>query len=243
MEKVIILGVSGSPRKNANTAKLINKALEGAAGVPGVETEFYEMAKKRYHHCTGCYHCLKTGQCIYKDDFQEFVKSYFQADGIIWGAPVYHMAVPGSMKAMLDRFSNALLANSLKRSRSFPRFNKVCGVLTVGAVRYGGQDMVCSFLVNSSLMMNNIAVAGDTSLGNYIGAVGYVGVPTPEPIDRIKRLKSRDVVLHDEKGLELAANLGKRVAEITRIVKAGMSALRKELPGEYFPAWEDLEWD
>lgn len=234
METVKVLGIVGSPRKNGNTAKLMEKALEAARAVPGVETELYEMAGKKFHHCTGCLSCLETGACAFKDDFQDLVRRYMEADGVIWGAPVYHMAVPGLMKGALDRFGNSVLCNYLAQGKEIPRFGKVCGVLTIGATRYGGQDLVMSFLVNSSLLMNGVVVAGDTILGNYIGATGYTGGPSPE------QLKSKDVVLQDEEGLTCVSNLGKRVAETTRIVRAGMSALEKELPSEYFYSWKEL---
>lgn len=234
MQKAKVLGIVGSPRKNANTAKLVLKALDGAMSVPGINIEFYEMAGKKFHHCMGCFHCLKTGACAFKDDFQDFVKRYFEADGVIWGAPVYHMAVPASMKAAIDRFGNSTLCNFTKRGEQLPRFSKVCGVLTVGADRHGGQDMVMSFLVNSSLIMNGVVVSGDTMLGNYIGAAAYTGGPSPE------QTKSKDLVLHDREGMMCAENLGKRVAEMTKIVKAGMLAVKDELPSEYFYTREEL---
>jgi hypothetical protein len=34
--------------------------------------------------------------------------------------------------------------------------------------------------------------------------------------------------------LRCAANLGKRVAEMTKIIRAGISVLKEELPEEYF---------
>lgn len=237
MDKVKILGIVGSPRKKGNTAKLVAKALEGAMSVPGIETELYEMAGKKMHHCIGCWKCLDTGACVWKDDFQDFVRRYLEADGVIWGSPVYHMAAPANMKAGIDRLGNAVFCNFLRRGKEIPRFGKVCGVLTIGATRYGGQDLVMSFLVNSSLLMNGIVVSGDTILGNYIGATGYTGGPSEE------QLRSKDVVLQDEEGISCVTNLGKRVAETTRIVKAGKSALEKELPEEYSYSWEELGWD
>jgi multimeric flavodoxin WrbA len=232
MQTVRILGVAGSPRKNGNTAKLVKKALEGCTSVPHVETEFYEMAGKKIHHCIGCLRCLKTGACAFKDDFQDFITRYMDADGVIWGSPVYHMAVPASMKAAIDRLGNSFINNFMKRGEEVPRLSKVCGVLTIGDSRYGGQDLVLSFLVNSSLLMNGVVVSGDTLLGNYIGATGWTGGPG--------RGISKDAVLKDEEGMKCVANLGKRVAEMTRIVRAGVSALEKELPGEYFYTWKEL---
>jgi multimeric flavodoxin WrbA len=236
MQNVKILGIVGSPRKNGNTAKLVARALEGAKGVPGVEVEFYEMAGRKIHHCTGCLKCLDTGACAFKDDFQDFVRQYLQADGVIWGAPVYHMSVPANMKAAIDRLGNAVFCNFLSRGKDIPRFGKVCGVLTIGATRYGGQDLVMSFLVNSSLLMNGIVVSGDTIMGDYIGATGYTGGPSAE------QLRSKDVVLQDTEGLQCVENLGKRVAETTRLVKSGFEVMEKEMPSEYFYSWEELGW-
>ena len=234
MQKVKILGIVGSPRKNGNTAKLVKRALQAAAGIPGSETELYEMAGKKVHHCTGCLRCLETGDCRFKDDLQDFMRRYMGSDGVIWGAPVYHMAVPGSMKCAIDRMGNMSLCRSIAQGQELPRFNKVCGVLTIGATRYGGQDMVMSFLVNSALLMNGVVVSGDTWLGNYIGAAAYTGGCTPE------QLRSKKVVLQDTEGMDCAENLGKRVAEMAKIVKAGLAAVKDELPSEYFYTWKEV---
>ena len=233
MQKAKVLGVVGSPRKNANTAKLVERALEGAMSVPGIETELYQRAGKKFHCCMGCYHCLETGGCVFKDDFQDFVRKYMEADGIIWGSPIYHMSITGLMKNVIDRLGNSTLCNWLKRGVDIPRLSKVCGTLTIGATRYGGQDLVNTCMIQSSLLMNGVAVSGDTILGNYIGAAAYTGVISPE------QLRSKDVVLKDKEGMMCAENLGKRVAEMTKIVKAGIEAVKDELPSEYVYDWEE----
>jgi multimeric flavodoxin WrbA len=243
MQTVKILGIVGSPRRNANTAQLVKKALEGAMSVPNVETELYEMAGKTFHPCIADYKCYRDGDCVYKDDLQDFVKKYIEADGIILGAPVYHMSVPATMKAALDRLGNIIMCNYLRQDKEAPRLNKVCGTLTLGAARNGGQEMTMNFLINSSLLNNGVVVSGDTALGNYIGAAASHYGLIPAEVDRYDRLMSKDVILEDKKGVELATNLGIRVAEMTRIVRAGISALEKELPSEYFYSWEDLHWD
>lgn len=243
MQEVKVVGFSGSPRKNGNTAKLVEKALEGAASVPGVKAEFYDMGGKEYHICTGCFSCLRTGVCKYQDDFQDFANKYMEADGVIWGSPIYHMSVSGHLKNALDRLGNSLVSYFLIKKKDFPRFSKVNGVLTVGATRHGGQDFVNNFMILSSLVMNGIVVSGDTILGNYIGAAGYTG--EPECVAAYPTLEQqmmrKDVSLKDTEGVNLSINLGKRVAEMTMIVKTGMSALQQELPGEYSFNWEKLK--
>jgi multimeric flavodoxin WrbA len=225
MSGIRILGIVGSPRKDGNTAKMVERALAGASAVTGVETEVYELAGKKIHHCIGCYKCLEKGRCVFEDDLYEFGRKYMEADGIIWGAPVYHMSIPASMKALLDRFGNMLLCRYLGQLQDVPRFNKVCGVLTNGASNYGGQDFALSLLINSCLIMNGIVVSGDTIRDSYIGAAAFTG-QAPDPL-------AKDNVVKDEKGLACAESVGKRVAEMARIVKAGMKILKNELPEEY----------
>ena len=235
MQKVKVLGVVGSPRKNGNTAKLVKRALKGVMSVPGIETELYELAGKKIHHCTGCLNCAETGACVFKDDFPDFVTRYMQADGIIWGSPIYHMSITGLMKNAIDRLGNSTLCNWLRRGLDMPRLSKVCGTLTIGAHRYGGQDLVNLFMIQSSLVMNGVVVSGDTILGNYIGAAANTGGAT------LERIRSKDAVLEDKEGLMCAENLGKRVAEMTKIVKAGLLAIKDELPSEYFYVWDEAQ--
>jgi multimeric flavodoxin WrbA len=230
MNKITILGISGSPRKNGNTAKLVEKALEGAGSVAGVETELYQLAGKKIHHCIGCYKCIEKGRCVFEDDLYEFGEKYMAAEGVIWGSPVYHMSIPASMKALLDRFANMLLCRYLSRMKDVPRFSKICGVLSNGASPYGGQDMVLSLLINSCLLMNGMVVSGDTIKDSYIGAAAFTG-QAPDPL-------ANDNVLKDEKGLESAKSVGQRVAEMTCIVKAGMTVLKDSLSSDYQYKWD-----
>jgi len=229
MKAVRILGIVGSAKKDGNTAKLVKKALEGAQTVPGVKTELYELAGKKIKHCVACFKCLEKGACALQDDLGDLVKKYMSADGVIWGTPVYHLSVPGIMKSALDRLGNVIIANFVLAGKSFPRLSKVCGVLTDGGSRYGGQELVLNFLIDSCLAMNGIVVSGDTALGgSMIGAAGCAGLdPT-----------TRDSVLKDEEAVVCTENLGKRVAESTKIYNAGMLALREELPPEYFYTWK-----
>lgn len=229
MNGIKILGVSGSPRKDGNTAKMVEKALEGARTVGEVETEFYQLAGKKVHHCISCYKCLEKGECVFQDDLSEFIQTYLQADGVIWGAPVYHMSVPASMKALLDRMGNLILCHYLHNGEIVPRFSKACGVLTTGGHRYGGQDLVLTFLIGSCLMANGVVVSGDTLMGSYIGAAAFSGGGF--------EAFAKDNVLNDLEGLMCAESVGKRVAETASIVKAGIAALKDKLPSEYSYTW------
>jgi multimeric flavodoxin WrbA len=230
MDKVRILGIVGSPRKQGNTAKLVEKALAAAAAYPWVETDLFEVAGKKIGHCISCYKCMEKLECVIQDGLQPFHEKYLAADGILWGVPVYHMSVPSVVKALLDRFANMTMMHYLALGRDVPRFSKVCGVLTNGASRYGGQDLTLSFLVNSALVTNNVVVAGDTISDSYIGAAAWTG-QMPNPL-------AEDNILKDEHGIACAESVARRVAEMARIVKAGKAALGGDLPGEYTYEWQ-----
>lgn len=230
MEKVRILGIVGSPRKRGNTAKLMDKAMEEIGDYPWVETDLFEVAGKKIAHCISCYKCMEKLQCIIKDGLYEFHEKFVAADALLWAVPVYHMSVPSVVKALLDRFGNMMIMHHLAQGKDVPRFSKVCGVLTNGASRYGGQDLTLSFLVNSSLVTKGVVVAGDTLVDSYIGAAAWTG-QMPNPL-------AEDNILQDEHGIACAQNVAKRVAEMARIVKAGKAALGDEVPSEYSYTWE-----
>lgn len=227
MEKFKILGLVGSPRKEANTYLLVKTALEEAATVPGAEVEIYELAGKKINHCIGCRKCVKTLRCVFKDDLMEYMGKYLAADGIIWGSPVYHMGIPSLMKAAIDRLMNMTEKFYMEKGTDIPRYSKVCGVMTVGAHRNGGQEMALSQMINSCLLMNNIVISGMTLAGAYIGVAGYSG--------QLPDFRAKDNVLKDDWAILGAKTTGKRVAEMTRIVAEGKEALKlkRELPKEY----------
>ena len=101
-----IYAVNGSPRKNGNTAQLLQKALEGAAGA-GAEVKLIQLADLNFSGCRSCFACKKLANpssgCILKDDLAEILKELLQADGIIMGSPIYFGAETGLYRNFLER--------------------------------------------------------------------------------------------------------------------------------------------
>lgn len=104
--------INGSPRKNKNTATLLEKALEGAksaiAGEP-VETEMIHLYDLSYQSCISCFECKRMGgksygRCAVKDPLTSVLQQLAEADGIIFGSPVYFGSITGKMKSFLERF-------------------------------------------------------------------------------------------------------------------------------------------
>jgi multimeric flavodoxin WrbA len=55
-----IMAINGSPRKEWNTATLLQKALEGAAS-QGATTELIDLYDLNYKGCISCFACKEKG--------------------------------------------------------------------------------------------------------------------------------------------------------------------------------------
>ena len=119
-----ILGLSFSPREQGNTELLLGKVCAGATEL-GATTELYRVADKRIAPCDGCGSCFKTGECHIQDDMQELYKKMLDAEGIVFGTPVYFYNMTAQGKAAIDR---TIALGHAGRSLA----NKVGGIIAVG---------------------------------------------------------------------------------------------------------------
>jgi len=117
-----ILGISGSPRKEGTTVAMLDEALKAAKG-DGAEVELYSVAAKNIQGCIACRACVETGICAQDDDMQELYPKMLEADGIIFGTPVYFWGMTAQAKAVMDR---TFSLNFGKKNLD----NKVCGIVT-----------------------------------------------------------------------------------------------------------------
>ena len=105
--KIII--VNGSPRKNFNTAKILQKIQEGAESL-GVETKFINLFDYKFIGCKSCFACKiknsKTnGICAIKDDLRPILEEILSADGFIIGSPIYFGSPTGQTKNFFERLA------------------------------------------------------------------------------------------------------------------------------------------
>lgn len=126
MNKVPIklLGIVCSPRKGGNTEILVREALTGAQEA-GAQTELITLRDKDIKYCDGCRTCDNTGKCHIKDDMQAIYPKLLEADGLIFGSPVYFWSVTGQAKVFIDRLVCLYRQNLLE--------NKVGGVIAVAS--------------------------------------------------------------------------------------------------------------
>lgn len=119
-----ILGLSCSPRRQGNTEILLGQALQGAQD-EGAEVELYSVSGKDIRPCDGCGACNETGECHIKDDMKNIYSKLLEADGIIFGTPIYFYSMTAQAKMIIDR---TIALNRPERSLA----NKVGGVIVTG---------------------------------------------------------------------------------------------------------------
>ena len=215
---VMILGVSGSPRKGA-TSKAIRICLEAAEQVPGVTTRLIDLANKRIHCCTNCNVC-KSKDLSYcalfkdKDDFtDEYMDLYRRCDGIILASPIYLMNPTG----LLTNFLGRMRPTGGEHRRLAVDGMRMGGCIAVGGRRNGGQDITTGALTSMLQSSGTSVVGGDVLF--YNGATVWS-----------KNEKDFD----DPQGEMELKILGRKVAYATKIMGAGLEALKDSLQDANF---------
>ena len=101
-KKIIIL--NGSPRKNGNTAALIEAFTQGAQGAGHQVTTFF-LNEMDIHGCKGCFCGGKdsASPCVQKDDMVKIYPAYREADVVVLASPLYYWSVSGQLKCAFDR--------------------------------------------------------------------------------------------------------------------------------------------
>lgn len=98
-----VLGISGSTRKNGNTARLIKVILKRCDDA-GIETKFISLAGKKINPCLGCEKCKKTKWCVIeKDDWGAIAEMVMECEVLVIGSPTYYYDVCGHLKNFIDR--------------------------------------------------------------------------------------------------------------------------------------------
>ena len=97
-----VIGISGSPRKGANTDSVVQEVLKGANDA-GARTRLIRVADLDISPCGACYACAENAVCVKNDDMQGLYKELKKADGWVIGTPVYWFTMSAQLKTPLDR--------------------------------------------------------------------------------------------------------------------------------------------
>jgi multimeric flavodoxin WrbA len=108
MKRIII--IDGGPRKNFNTAAMLQKFAEGAGSVSDqIEVKTVRLYDLDYRGCMSCMACKIKGKasnvCRFKDALTPVLEDVAGADGLVLGSPIYFGDVTGQMRTFLERLA------------------------------------------------------------------------------------------------------------------------------------------
>lgn len=102
VNKMKVLLVNGSSHPKGCT----NRALEEVAKAlneEGIDTLIYHIPNREMNDCIACLSCRQTGKCVFDDAVNEFTAMAKDADGFIFGTPVYYAHPTGKLLTFMDR--------------------------------------------------------------------------------------------------------------------------------------------
>lgn len=110
------LFINGSPRKNWNTHKMLEQAMQGAADA-GAETELIHLYNLNFKGCVSCFACKiknsKTnGLCAYRDELTPVLQKSINSDVLVIGSPIYLGFSTGMTRSFIERFLFAAMPYS-----------------------------------------------------------------------------------------------------------------------------------
>lgn len=99
--------INGGPRKNNNTVKMLQSAMQGA-GEAGAQVKLIHLYDIDFKGCKSCFACKvknsrTNGVCALKDDLRPVLERCREADVIVLGSPVYYSYPTGVIRAFMER--------------------------------------------------------------------------------------------------------------------------------------------
>lgn len=221
MKPVRLLAVSASPRKKGNSQFLLDTVLEYTKTLKfEVDIKRISLSDRKVEPCIGCLACYKNGgRCVLKDGFEDIRQLWKWADCILYCMPVYVAGIPGQLKCLFDRLSNADYGLEIRGARHM----KTIGAISQGGDFFGGGAELCMVdIMRHAAMMNCVYIPPDTS---YIGSGGWVWDSHCNAMKEKAGLMTEDYRLT----LETAHSIIQRSVEMAAIIRSGCADLRDDL--------------
>lgn len=97
-----VLMLNGSSKSNGNTFAALTE-IGKQLNEEGIEYEIFQIGGKPVRDCIGCGQCTEEGCVFTDDDVNAFIAKAKEADGFVFGTPVYYAHPSGRILSFLDR--------------------------------------------------------------------------------------------------------------------------------------------
>jgi multimeric flavodoxin WrbA len=230
-----VLGVCGTPvsrrlaKGPTNTEILVNKVMEFAGKEPNVQTDTIFLGEDGFKEG-----CDQDNWCLMKQTEDKFcakndimTKAYYpkirDADALVIVSPVYIGRMSWVTAAFIDRM-RALAEGKYYGFRRPGGSNLKNKVLAAGAVawyRHGGVETTMQAILLTAGIFGMVPVTAGPARAAGAGFGWGAGGMSIGKMDELANVQK------DEYAMISAENLGKRVVEMAKIIKAGKEALAK----------------
>ena len=102
-DKMKIVVLTGSPRRNGNTNYLADRFIAGAQE-KGHSVFRFDCAAHKVNGCMACNRCGMDGDCVLKDDFSIVRPHLLEADMVVFVTPMFYFGFSAQIKSVIDRF-------------------------------------------------------------------------------------------------------------------------------------------
>jgi len=122
--------INGSPRKNGNTATLLNELKKHLNGeIYQVDTYYAKSSP-----CFDCRHCWTNAGCIIDDEMQDVYRLMDEADNFIAASPIYFGNLTGSLLNWASRFQFLWASRYIRKVEPLSvKYRKGAVILVVNA--------------------------------------------------------------------------------------------------------------
>lgn len=135
---------NGSPRKEGNTAYLINQFSGRLNGEVKIVSSYYDNIKP----CTDCRYCWQNPACSIDDGMNEIYAYIKDCDNIIIASPVYFSQLTGSLLNIMSRLQMFWAAKKFRNENLISKKKKGAVVLCGG----GNGDFKSAFTTSKILL-------------------------------------------------------------------------------------------
>jgi multimeric flavodoxin WrbA len=187
-----VVAFNGSPRKDGNTFRLIQRVFE-ELNKEGIETELVQIGGLPVRGCTACFSCRERGdqRCVMGKDFvNDCIEKMLAADGILLGSPTYFADITPELKALIDRAGFAV-GTALRRK---------VGAAVIAARRGGA--MHAFHTINNFLLLKQMIIPGSCYWNFALG-------------------RDKGEVEQDEEGIRTMQVLGENMAWLLKQIHSG----------------------
>ena len=189
-----VLLFNGSPHKEGATYTALKEA-EKELNSAGIDTEIIQIGSVPFSGCRACRGCKGKIQCVFGDDgLNEIINKCQQADGFVFGTPVYYASPNGTLISFMDRLFYAGSAAMTHKPAA-----------AIACARRSGTTAALDVL-NKYFTINQMPVVSSTYWNT------------------IHSNRGAEEAVQDLEGMQTMRNIGKNMAWLLNCIKNGPAA-------------------